>query len=91
MHYLSSSSVFLGPHPPLAYESRATTSARVAVPAAYLTDWRLTVATSLLRHGRPQKLVAAELGFSTGSSLSRAFKQRFGVAPRAWLEQVAAV
>jgi AraC-like DNA-binding protein len=29
--------------------------------------------------------VAAELGFSAASSLSRAFKQRFGVAPRAWL------
>lgn len=54
-------------------------------PSAYLTDWRLTVASSLLRAGQPQKLVAAELGFSTGSSLSRAFKQRFGVGPREWL------
>jgi AraC-like DNA-binding protein len=71
--------------------AQAFRAASGATPAAYLTDWRLTVATSLLRHGRPQKLVAAELGFSTGSSLSRAFKQRFGVAPRAWLEQVAAV
>lgn len=54
-------------------------------PAAYLTDWRLTVATSLLRAGRPQKLVAAELGFSTASALSRAFKQRFAASPRQWL------
>jgi AraC-like DNA-binding protein len=54
-------------------------------PAAYLTDWRLTVASSLLRAGRPQKLVAAELGFATASSLSRAFKQRFGAGPREWL------
>lgn len=54
-------------------------------PLAYLTDWRLTVASTLLQAGQPQKLVAAELGFSTASSLSRAFKQRFGVAPRAWL------
>lgn len=54
-------------------------------PAAYLTDWRLTVASSLLRAGRPQKLVASDLGFSAASSLSRAFKQRFDVSPRAWL------
>ena len=54
-------------------------------PAAYLTDWRLTLASAQLRAGRPQKLVAAESGFSNGSSLSRAFKQRFGCSPRAWL------
>ena len=54
-------------------------------PSAYLTDWRLTVASTLLRAGQPQKLVAADLGFSNASSLSRAFKQRFGAAPRAWL------
>lgn len=54
-------------------------------PAAYLTDWRLTVASTLLRAGKPQKLVAAELGFSSGSSLSRAFRQRFGAAPREWM------
>lgn len=54
-------------------------------PSAYLTDWRLTVASTLLRGGQPQKLVAAESGFSTASSLSRAFKQRFGAAPREWL------
>ena len=54
-------------------------------PSAYLTDWRLTVASTLLCAGQPQKLVAAELGFSTASSLSRAFKHRFGAAPREWL------
>ena len=56
-------------------------------PSAYLTDWRLTVASTLLRAGQPQKLVAAELGFSTASSLSRAFKQRYGEAPREWLAE----
>ncbi len=56
-----------------------------STPSAYLTDWRLTIASSLLRRGQPQKLVAAELGFSTSSSLSRAFKQRYAVSPREWL------
>ena len=54
-------------------------------PSAYLTDWRLTVAASQLQAGQPQKLVAAGLGFSTASSLSRAFRQRFGQSPREWL------
>lgn len=54
-------------------------------PSAYLTDWRLTLASTLLRAGQPQKLVAADLGFSSASSLSRAFRQRFGAAPRGWL------
>ncbi|WP_300454359.1 AraC family transcriptional regulator [Accumulibacter sp.] len=54
-------------------------------PSAYLTDWRLTLASTLLRAGRSQKLAAAELGFSSASSLSRAFRQRFGAAPREWL------
>jgi AraC-like DNA-binding protein len=61
-----------------------------STPSAYLTDWRLTVATTLLRGGQSQKLVAADLGFSTASALSRAFKQRFGESPRGWLERSAA-
>lgn len=56
-------------------------------PAAYLTDWRLSVATSMLRAGHPQKLVAAQLGFSTASSFSRSFKQHLGVSPRGWLNE----
>lgn len=54
-------------------------------PSAYLTDWRLTVASTRLRAGQSQKLVAAELGFSSASSLNRAFRQRFGTPPREWL------
>lgn len=74
----------------LAHMSRSTFAEafRKAVgrtPAAYLCDWRLTVAAALLRDGQAQKLVAAELGFNTASSLSRAFKQRFGQSPRAWV------
>jgi|GEM_PF-25376 len=71
--------------------AEAFRSAMGLTPSAYLTDWRLTVATSLLRAGQPQKQVAADLGFSTASSLSRAFKQRFGVSPREWLNLETAV
>lgn len=54
-------------------------------PAEHLSDWRLTLATAQLRSGLPIKLIAAELGYANASSLSRAFKQRFGASPRGWL------
>lgn len=66
--------------------AEAFKTATGTTPSAYLTDWRLTLASARLRAGQPQKLVAADLGFSTASSLSRAFKQRFGRAPRDWLQ-----
>lgn len=54
-------------------------------PAAYLTDWRLSLAASMMRSGRSVKLIAAELGFASASSLSKAFRQRMGASPREWL------
>ncbi|WP_454674483.1 AraC family transcriptional regulator [Achromobacter pestifer] len=54
-------------------------------PAAYLTDWRLSLAASMMRSGRPVKRVADELGFASASSLSKAFRQRMGASPRDWL------
>ncbi|MCY1526890.1 RCS-specific HTH-type transcriptional activator RclR [compost metagenome] len=54
-------------------------------PAAYLTDWRLSLAASMMRTGRPVKQVAAELGFASASALSKAFRQRVGMSPRLWL------
>jgi len=56
-----------------------------ATPAAYLTDWRLTLAGSMIRSGQPLKMVAADLGFAGAASLSRAFRQRIGMSPRQWL------
>ncbi len=53
-------------------------------PAAYVTDWRLSVAASMLRNGQPVKRIAAELGFATPSSLAKAFRQRLGCTPRQW-------
>lgn len=54
-------------------------------PADYLTEWRLTVAQQLLRRGAPVFAVAAELGYANPSAFSRAFAQRLGHSPRAWL------
>jgi AraC-like DNA-binding protein len=53
-------------------------------PAEYLSDWRLTLAMSQIRSGAPVKLIAADLGYASASSLSKAFKQRFGTSPRGW-------
>ncbi|MFJ3460127.1 helix-turn-helix transcriptional regulator [Achromobacter spanius] len=57
-------------------------------PAQYLSDWRLTLAASMLHAGKPAKLTAAELGFATQASLSKAFRLRMEVSPRKWLAQV---
>lgn len=54
-------------------------------PAAYLADWRIGLAWAELRNGRDQKSVAGELGYGSASALSRAFKQRLGSSPTAWL------
>jgi len=54
-------------------------------PAAYSLDWKLNVATSLLRTGRSVKQVALDLGFADAPSLSRAFRRRTGSSPREWL------
>ena len=56
-------------------------------PAAYLVDWRLTLAQNALREGRPLKLIADELGYADASALSRLFSQRVGMSPREWLAQ----
>lgn len=54
-------------------------------PAAYLADWRLTLAQAALRAGRPVKGIADELGYAGASALSRLFSQRVGMSPREWL------
>ena len=57
-------------------------------PADYLADWRLALAQSRLRDGRPVKAIAAELGYANASALSRAFSRKLGASPRAWLDSV---
>ncbi|MFC4298669.1 AraC family transcriptional regulator [Castellaniella hirudinis] len=54
-------------------------------PADYLGDWRMALAQSRLREGRPIKILADELGYANPSALSRAFAARVGMSPREWL------
>lgn len=53
-------------------------------PAAYLADWRMSLAQQRLKLGRPIKLLADELGYANPSALSRVFSQRVGMSPRDW-------
>jgi AraC-like DNA-binding protein len=50
-------------------------------PGEYLTQWRLGLASSLLRRGRPVKQVAAEVGYGSASALARVFRQKRGTTP----------
>lgn len=58
-------------------------------PADYLGDWRMALAQSRLRDGRPVKQLAEELGYANPSALSRAFVARVGMSPRDWLARMA--
>ncbi|MFF3066390.1 AraC family transcriptional regulator [Oerskovia sp. NPDC057915] len=54
-------------------------------PNEYLTSWRLTVAQNRLRGGTSVARTATEVGYATPAAFSRAFSQRLGRSPRAWL------
>ena len=56
-------------------------------PGAYLGEWRLGVAQSLLRKGKPVQFVADTVGYGSASTLSRAFRARTGQSPREWVRQ----
>lgn len=54
-------------------------------PAAYLTDWRMTLAQGRLRAGSSVSRTATDLGYATAPAFSRAFAARVGCSPREWL------
>ena len=58
-------------------------------PSDYLTDWRMALAQSRLREGRPVKILAEELGYANPSALTRAFTAKVGMSPRDWLAKTA--
>ena len=53
-------------------------------PLDYLTGWRISVAQTLLKRGRPLKAVAAAVGYSSPAAFSRVFARRVGVSALAW-------
>jgi AraC-like DNA-binding protein len=52
----------------------------------YLTAWRITVAKSLLKRGKPLKSIAPLVGYASTEALTRAFTHRIGMPPLAWLQ-----
>ncbi len=50
----------------------------------YLSDWRISLAQSLLRKGKPVKVVASEVGYESASALARAFTARLRISPTTW-------
>lgn len=56
-------------------------------PGGYLGEWRLGVAQSLLRQGKPVQLVSDLVGYGSASALSRAFRAQIGLSPTEWATQ----
>jgi AraC-like DNA-binding protein len=54
-------------------------------PAAYVADWRMALAETLLRQNQTVKAVAAAVGYGTPQSFARAFMERRGMSPTQWL------
>ena len=59
-------------------------------PLEYLTDWRLGVAQSLIKQGKPLKFIAVDVGYASAATFSRVFVERVGLTPKEWLQQVQA-
>ena len=54
-------------------------------PMQYLTQWRMQVASNLLRQSRASvATIALEVGYDSEAAFSRAFKRIVGVPPGAW-------
>lgn len=53
-------------------------------PAAFVEDLRLERAKALIACDAPLQAVAGEIGYSSASQLTTAFRRRFGVAPSIW-------
>ncbi len=53
-------------------------------PGAYLQAWRIGIAQELLGQGHPLKHIAAQVGYSGETALSRVFRAHTGQSPGAW-------
>ncbi len=56
-------------------------------PLSYLTDWRLSVAQTLLRRGKTLKALAPAVGYQSPAALTRIFSKKLGLSPSDWLSQ----
>lgn len=56
-------------------------------PGAYLSDWRISLAQTLLRQGKPVKVAASEVGYESASALARAFRSRLRISPTDWVKR----
>lgn len=56
-------------------------------PMAYLSEWRLRLARSLLREGKSVQHIADVVGYASASALSRAFVAHSGLSPREWRQK----
>jgi len=58
-------------------------------PMQYLGKWRMQIAAELLSRGNTNVAsIAAEIGYESEASFSRAFKRMVGVPPSAWRQRV---
>lgn len=54
-------------------------------PMQYLTQWRMLLASNLLRRSNaPLARIAEDVGYKTDTAFSRAFRREFGAPPAAW-------
>ena len=54
-------------------------------PMQYLTQWRMLLASNLLRGSNaPLARIAEDVGYKTDTAFSRAFRREFGAPPAAW-------
>jgi AraC-like DNA-binding protein len=54
-------------------------------PMQYLTQWRMQVASNLLRNSRaPIVAIALEVGYESEAAFTRAFKRLTGMPPGTW-------
>lgn len=54
-------------------------------PMDYLTDWRISVAQTFFRRGKPMKVVAPAVGYSNPAAFSRVFAKRIGISAADWI------
>jgi len=54
-------------------------------PMDYLTDYRMSVARTLLKRGKSLQMIAPQVGYTNPAALSRVFMQRIGASPAKWL------